>query len=108
MRYKAFNTFKMKVKKITITLIFALFGINISAQTSAVLPGTWRGSSICQITNSPCHDEEVVYHISRLDSFNLFKVIMNKIVNNKEEDMGILNFTYDAQQKTLTSIDVQS
>jgi len=42
--------------------------------------------------NSPCHDETVVYHISKLDSSYLFQVIKNKMVNKKEEDMGINSY----------------
>jgi hypothetical protein len=79
------------------------FNSGLFAQADLV--GVWKGSSICQIKNSPCHDEQVVYHISKNNRDSSFNMIMNKIVDNKEENMGTLKFLFDPQQGTLISID---
>ena len=91
----------------TASLLFILTS-KCFTQTNPHLVGVWIGTSICQIKNSPCHDEKIVYHISKLDSLNSFQIVMKKIVNNKEEDMGALRFVYDAAKSTLISIDKDS
>jgi len=68
-----------------------------------LLIGTWNGTSICQIKNSPCHDETVVYHISKNKGVDTFYVNASKIVNGVEEEMGILPFVYNIKTKQLTS-----
>lgn len=64
------------------------------AQKNASIEGTWTGTSICLVRNSPCHDEQVVYRIARIgaDSAGItpLRVTMTKIVNGKEEDMADL------------------
>ena len=67
------------------------------------IEGIWKGSSICQVKSSPCNDETVVYHISRGAIDNTFTIQMNKIVNNKEEEMGPLDCVYDIKARTLTA-----
>ena len=37
----------------------------------------------------------------------MFQFVMNKMVKRKEEDMGILEYTYDAKEQTLTCVDEQ-
>ena len=64
------------------------------AQKNTSIEGTWTGTSICLLRNSPCHDEQVVYRIARIgaDSAGVtpLRVTMTKIVNGKEEDMADL------------------
>jgi hypothetical protein len=64
------------------------------AQKNTSVEGTWTGTSICLLRNSPCHDEQVVYRIARIgaDSAGVtpLRVTMTKIVNGKEEDMADL------------------
>ena len=67
--------------------------------------GTWKGTSICQVKNSPCHDEIAAYHVLKGDKPGIYQFVMNKIVNGAEEDMGVLQYTYDAAANTLTSVD---
>jgi hypothetical protein len=69
----------------------------------SLLIGTWKGSSICQIKDSPCHDETVVYHITKHPGTDTFNVLMNKIVKDKEEEMGILPCTYNNKTRQLLS-----
>ena len=57
-------------------------------QTAAdKIAGTWKGTSICQVKQSACHDENVVYHISK-KSANVYTIQASKIVNGAEDDMG--------------------
>ncbi|MFT3912351.1 MAG: hypothetical protein QM737_23190 [Ferruginibacter sp.] len=64
--------------------------------------GKWKGSSLCQVKNSPCHDEIVVYHISQTGTDSTYAIQANKIVNGVEEDMGILNGVYNKTKKIFT------
>jgi len=72
-------------------------------KADTLLVGTWKGTSICQIKNSPCHDETVVYHISKSTGADNFNINASKIVNGVEEEMGILPFVYNEKTKQLTS-----
>jgi hypothetical protein len=89
-------------------LIFCFVSNSSQAQKSldkidTLLTGTWKGTSICQIKNSPCHDETVVYHISKNKGVDTFYINASKIVNNVEEEMGILPFVYNKKTNQLTS-----
>src|SRR5205085_8683116 len=68
-----------------------------------LLIGNWNGSSICQLRNSACRDETVVYHISKNKGADTFYINAGKIVNGVEEGMGILPFVYNKKTKQLTS-----
>jgi len=70
--------------------------------------GDWKGSSLCQIKNSPCHDEIVVYHITKGNTADSITVQANKIVNGVEEDMGILHFRVNAEKNEFTSDEYKS
>lgn len=74
-----------------------------SVNADTLLVGTWKGTSICQVKNSPCHDETVVYHISKNKGTDTFYINASKIVNGKEDDMGILHFVYNKKTNQLTS-----
>ena len=74
-----------------------------SATVQTQLFGDWSGESICQVKNSPCHDEKVVYHISKGDGPDLVVVDADRIVDGKAVNMGKLDFKYDAKAKTLVS-----
>ena len=96
----------MKTLKFIIT--FLLFAQCTTAQKNVVqidtlLLGAWQGTSICQVKNSPCHDEVVVYHISKGNGVDSFIIQANKIVNGVEEDMGTLHFSYDTKTNDLVS-----
>jgi hypothetical protein len=74
-----------------------------TSKTDTLLIGTWKGTSICQIKNSPCHDETVVYHISKKTGIDSFYINASKIVNGVEEEMGILPFFYNEKPNLLIS-----
>jgi len=85
--------------------------LNCSAQSNkdistadSLFYGTWKGSSICQIKNSACHDENVVYYISRLNKDAILEIKANKIVEGKEIEMGTIQFHYDSNTKQITSV----
>jgi hypothetical protein len=92
----------MKFQRSILLLFILIFGKTVTAQS---FEGIWKGTSLCQIKNSPCHDEIVVYHISKDSTGKSYEVIANKIVNGKEEYMGTIPFTYDDKQKVFISID---
>ena len=93
----------MKLKKITLLIFCLTFTLNLMAQTP--IEGIWKGTSICQIKNSSCYDEQVVYHISKDTGLNNFLVVAYKIVGGKEDNMGTLHFVYDAQKETFICAD---
>ncbi len=92
----------MKFQRLIVLLIILMPGKTLTAQS---IEGIWKGTSLCQVKNSSCHDEIVVYHISKDSTGKSYEVIANKIVDGKEDYMGTLIFTYDAQQKILVSVD---
>ena len=92
----------MKIKTLLVlTFLLALGKISIAQP----LVGVWKGTSLCQIKNSQCHDENVVYHISKNSNGDSYQVDASKIIDGKENDMGTLNFSFNAQQKILYLID---
>ena len=75
-----------------------LFG---QGSNDSKLIGTWKGTSICQIKESPCKNEQVVCHISKDKDSDEYLVQMNKMVKGAEEEMGTLKFTFHSDQKEL-------
>jgi hypothetical protein len=73
------------------------------AQNDSLLVGTWKGTSICQMKNSPCHDEIVVYYITKDVGADKFLINASKIVNGVAEEMGTLHFVFDKKSNKLTS-----
>ena len=92
----------MKIQNLIVLLIMLFLGKTATAQS---FEGIWKGTSLCQVKNSPCHDEVVVYHVSKDSTGKSYEVIANKIVNGKEDYMGTLAFTYDDQKKIFVSVD---
>jgi hypothetical protein len=72
--------------------------------TDDPIEGTWKGTSVCQLKDSPCNDEIAVYHAIKIPGQKSYKFQMNKMVNGKEEEMGPLVFIYDDTSKTLTAV----
>ena len=74
--------------------VLLLLGSPLSAQrqpatqqaTSPV--GTWRGTSLCLVRPSSCHDEIVVYRVTPLHARDSLSLDARKIVNGQEEEMG--------------------
>ena len=92
----------MNFQRSILLLFILILGKTVTAQS---FEGIWKGTSLCQIKNSPCHDEVVVYHISKDSTGRSYEVIANKIVDGKEDYMGTIPFTYDSKQKVFVSVD---
>ena len=95
----------MKRNKWFIASFIVFICMQTSAQTDLNPSGKWKGTSICQVKNSPCHDEQVVYLIKRQDSLNRYQMTMSKIINGSEEEMGTLQFSFDPATHVLVSED---
>lgn len=65
------------------------------------LLGSWKGTSLCQVKPSPCHDEVVVYHITTDSTKGLYNIRMNKIVSGEEEFMADIPATFEAKTHKL-------
>ena len=75
------------------------------AQAPAAAPtavGVWRGTSLCRVRPSPCHDENVVYRITRVNASDTLSLDGRKIVNGQEEEMGVLECRFAAPGARLT------
>ena len=83
--------------------ISSIWAQKVSDNIDSLLIGIWKGTSICQLKNSPCHDENVVYHISKKAGADSFYIDAMKIINGKEEEMGILAFVYNKKKHQLIS-----
>ena len=92
----------MKIKTLLVLIFLLALGKISIAQP---LVGVWKGTSLCQIKNSQCHDENVVYHISKNSGANSYRVSASKIIEGKKNDMGTLDFSFDPKQKILYLID---
>jgi hypothetical protein len=67
------------------------------AERPAVL-GSWKGSSVCQVKSSPCHDETVVYQVTPGATGETFRIGMSKIVDGKEVSMGNIDCKNGAER----------
>ena len=93
------------MKQFHMLLMLALtYTVDCSAQQGVKdnIEGIWKGTSLCQVKPSPCHDENVVYHISRSANAKTYTMQANKIVNGAEEEMGVFDAGYDETKHTLT------
>lgn len=82
-----------------------LFSMLLAASCYAVvdgLAGSWSGESICTIRDSPCHDEQVIYHITEPDSAGMLTIQADKLVNGQPEEMGTFECTIDKAASLIT------
>jgi hypothetical protein len=87
-------------------LLFLFAAVLAKAQPSSpdgTIPGTWKGISICQVKDSPCHDENVIYHISPIQGTDSFNIAANKVINGKEIEMGVIGCKLDRANHRLVS-----
>jgi hypothetical protein len=64
--------------------------------------GTWRGTSVCLVRPSACHDEVVVYRIARTTAADSLTVDARKIVGGREQEMGVLSCRFASPNVLLT------
>jgi hypothetical protein len=77
-------------------------GASLGRDGAQVL-GNWSGQSICQVKNSPCHDEKVVYHITSSKDPGKVTVTADKIVDGRPITMGSGDYDYDNEKGTLVN-----
>ena len=71
-----------------------------SVDDGSQLVGDWTGESICVGNNPSCHDEKVIYHITKIaGEADKFKLSADKIINGKPEWMYDLDFKYDSETR---------
>ncbi len=92
----------MKIKIVLVVSLVLAVGESSIAQS---LVGVWKGASLCQNKNTSCHDENVVYHISKNGSSDSYQIDAGKIIDGKENDMGTLNFSFNTQRNILFLVD---
>jgi hypothetical protein len=88
----------------------ALVGLSTFAQVMAAqttdgaasFVGTWRGVSVCQVRPSSCNDETVVYRITRMTARDSIAVDARKIIDAREQEMGVLTCQVDARGAVFT------
>jgi hypothetical protein len=94
--------------KLAIISAFVILGsITAFAQQKATaesLYGDWQGESKCTGNNPYCHDEIVVYHVTRSKKdAAMVNISADKIVNGKPDFMGEFDMIYDPVKHTLMS-----
>ena len=68
------------------------------------IAGVWRGSSVCMVKDSPCHDEVNVYSFSAvIGKPGTYSATASKAVGVESFAMGTREFKYDAENHTLES-----
>jgi len=90
---------------LTLTALFFPHGADAqspSRQPAATTPaGVWRGTSLCLVRPSPCHDEIVVYRIAHTRPTDSVVIDARKIVGGEEEQMGVLNCAFTSSDGRL-------
>jgi hypothetical protein len=93
-RITDFDTMHFSYTRSTIIAIAAAFVLARSALAQTPSPetpvGVWRGTSLCTVRPSACNDEIVVYRITRAKTSDSLSIDARKIVNGREEKMGVL------------------
>lgn len=80
-------------------------GAQSPSQQSAVTPvGVWRGTSMCLVRPSACHDEVVVYRIARTNATDTVTIDAGKIVGGKEQEMGVLTCRFTSSNGSLICV----
>jgi len=62
----------------------------VSGSQRVLALGTWRGTSVCLVHPSSCHDEVVIYRITPESGPDSVAIDARKIVRGREEEMGVL------------------
>lgn len=84
-------------------IISSVLARSMPAQAARPDPvGTWRGTSLCQVRPSACHDENVVFRITHTTIRDSVALDGRKIVNAAEVEMGILGCRFEAPSARLT------
>lgn len=94
----------MKATILVIAILACSVATHAQKQSAESLFGDWTGESKCVGSNPYCHDEIVLYHLTRSkkDAAKI-NLSADKIVDGKAEFMGEFDMTFDPEKMTLTS-----
>jgi hypothetical protein len=73
------------------------------AASADPVAGTWEGTSLCQVRPSPCHDEHVIYRITRTATQH-YRIDAYKLVAGQEQFMGPMDVIFDSAAQLAESI----
>ncbi len=69
---------------------------------SDAVVGDWRGESLCQVKPSACHDEDSLYHFTRIEKKpGWFSLKADKIVDGQPVTMSTIECSYDGEDRSL-------
>ena len=101
----------MKTLKTGSLLLFLIFawtflvqpqGNQKTASDESLLVGDWRGDSTCVVRESACHDEDSLYHFTKVAGKpGVYSLKADKIVNGQAVTMGTSDCSYDAKAQAL-------
>jgi len=102
----------MRVHSLLFIAILVLPCTALAQESPTSIAGTWEGESLCTVRDSPCHDEHVVYEITRettaennpgrLGTRLAWKIDAFKIVTGEKQFMGSLPCSFDEKKQTLS------
>lgn len=93
----------MKYLVLFLLLMMSIPAFGQKKQSMEEILGDWTGESKCAGTNPKCHDEVVVYHLTRSkEDAKKVNMAADKIVNGKPEFMGEFDMIFDGEKMTLT------
>lgn len=93
----------MKYIVLVIVLLTTASTFGQKKQSMEEILGDWTGESKCVGNNPYCHDEVVVYHLTRSkEDAKKVNFAADKIVNGKPEFMGDFDMAFDSEKMTLT------
>ena len=99
------RSLKLRSSLIALAAVVALAGLASAQGGAGSAPnaiGVWRGTSLCLVHPSSCHDEVVVYRITSTKGTDSASMDARKIVNGREEEMGVLPCQLGAGRATVT------
>jgi hypothetical protein len=70
--------------------------------------GHWTGSSKCTAVRPACHDEVASYYLKPGPKADVVTMVLDKVVNGKEEWMGTDDFHVDFEKRTLNLVMAQN
>src|ERR1043166_4409519 len=80
------------------------FSAQDAGHSDSNLLGDWRGSSVCQVRESSCRDEDSLYHFARIpEKPNRFSMKGDKIIDGKAISMGTVECRYDSARSELSA-----
>ena len=92
----------MRIRHLALALLVARAATaQLIAAPDASPVGAWRGTSVCVVRRSACHDEVVIYKFALKGSDSLSLDAL-KIVDGREDDMGTLACELNAPRAFVT------